>query len=279
MCSFLSPKLVVFVGFWFTRPLPLSGGFDMSASAYRSDELRILEPNCGTQLQRPTILQPSRDYSIAESSARPLLPVSEAVAIELQRPSLSVRERFQKRCLDIGCASVTLVALAPLIITTAILIKLETPGPIILRQSRRGLNGKPFEIWRFRSIGVAENGSKVPQANGGRVTRVGEFLRKTSIEELPQLWNVLRGEVSLVGPRPHALVYDRLISKYVWRYQMKPGLIDWAQANGFGGATPTVDLMEKRVQCEAWYVRHWSIWLDVRIIFRTAVALMYQEAD
>ena len=251
----------------------------MSARAYGSDELRILVPNCGTPLQRPMIPEPSRDYSIAESGARPFLPVSEAVAIDVQRPSLSARERRQKRCLDIGCASFTLVALAPLIITTAILIKLETPGPVILRQSRRGLNGKPFEIWRFRSIGVAGNGSTSPQANGGRMTRVGEFLRKTSIEELPQLWNVLRGEISLVGPRPHALVYDHLISKYVWRSQMKPGLIDWAHVNGFGAEMPTVDLMEKRVQCEAWYVRNWSIWLDIRIIFRTAVALMYQEAD
>ncbi len=177
---------------------------EMSASAYRSDDLRVLVPSCGTSLQRPLIPQPGRDFQIADPGVRPVQPVSETVAVEVQSSSLSVLERLQKRCLDIGCASFALLALAPLIITTAILIKLETPGQIILRQSRRGLNGKPFEIWRFRSIGVAENGSPISQAEAGRMTRVGEFLRKTSIEELPQLWNVLRGEMSLVGLPPNA---------------------------------------------------------------------------
>jgi putative colanic acid biosysnthesis UDP-glucose lipid carrier transferase len=224
------------------------------------------------------------DFPIADLVSRPFEPLSGTVAIEIQRPPLTVFERVQKRCLDIGLASFALLMLAPLMITAAILVKLDTPGPVIFRQSRRGFNGKPFEIWKFRSMTATENGTTLTQATkqDKRVTRVGRFLRKTSIDELPQLWNVLRGEMSLVGPRPHALVhdnyYDQLISKYVYRHHMKPGLTGWAQANGFRGETPTIDLMEKRVEYDVWYVSNWSIWLDIRIIFRTAVALMYQEA-
>jgi putative colanic acid biosynthesis UDP-glucose lipid carrier transferase len=224
------------------------------------------------------------DFPIADLVSRPFLPVSGTVAIEIQRPPLTVFERAQKRCLDIGLASFALLMLAPLMITAAILVKLDTPGPVIFRQSRRGFNGKPFQIWKFRSMTVTENGATLTQATkqDKRVTRVGRFLRQTSIDELPQLWNVLRGEMSLVGPRPHALAhdnyYDQVISKYVYRHHMKPGLTGWAQANGFRGETPTIDLMEKRVEYDVWYVSNWSIWLDIRIIFQTAVALMYQEA-
>ncbi|MBR0697950.1 undecaprenyl-phosphate glucose phosphotransferase [Bradyrhizobium lablabi] len=224
------------------------------------------------------------DFPIADLVSRPYLPVSGTVAIEIQRPPLTVLERAQKRCLDIGLASFALLMLAPLITTAAILVKLDTAGPIIFRQSRRGFNGRPFQIWKFRSMTVTENGSTVTQATkqDSRVTRVGRFLRKTSIDELPQLWNVLRGEMSLVGPRPHALAhdnyYDQLISKYVYRHHMKPGLTGWAQVNGFRGETPTIDLMEKRVEYDVWYVSNWSILLDIRILFRTAIALMDQEA-
>jgi putative colanic acid biosynthesis UDP-glucose lipid carrier transferase len=224
------------------------------------------------------------DFPIADLVARPFVPVGGTMAIEIQRPPLSIFERAQKRCLDIGLASVALVLLAPLLLTTAVLIKLDSPGNVIFRQSRRGFNGKPFDIWKFRSMFVAENGPTITQAKkqDARVTRLGRFLRKSSIDELPQLWNVLRGEMSLVGPRPHALAhdnyYDQMISKYVFRHHMKPGLTGWAQVNGFRGETSTIDLMEKRVEYDVWYVSNWSIWLDIRIIFRTAAALMYQEA-
>lgn len=234
------------------------------------------------QVPQPIRLLP--DFPIADLVSRPFMPVSGTMAIEIQRPSLSIFERTQKRCVDIGLASIALLLLAPLLIVSAILIKLDSEGSIIFRQSRRGFNGKPFEIWKFRSMCVSEDGYTVTQATkqDRRVTRVGRFLRKTSIDELPQLWNVLRGEMSLVGPRPHALAhdnyYDQVISNYVYRHHMKPGLTGWAQVNGFRGETPTIDLMEKRVEYDVWYVSNWSIWLDIQIIFRTAVALMYQEA-
>jgi len=234
------------------------------------------------QVPQPIRLLP--DFPIADLVSRPFMPVSGTMAIEIQRPPLSIFERTQKRCLDIGLASIALLMLAPLLIVSAILIKLDSKGNVIFRQSRRGFNGKPFEIWKFRSMTVSENGHTVTQATkqDRRVTRVGRFLRKTSIDELPQLWNVLRGEMSLVGPRPHALAhdnyYDEVISNYVYRHHMKPGLTGWAQVNGFRGETPTIDLMEKRVEYDVWYVTNWSIWLDMRIILRTASALMYQEA-
>jgi Undecaprenyl-phosphate glucose phosphotransferase len=224
------------------------------------------------------------DFPIADLVSRPFQPVSGTVAIEIQRAPLSVFERAQKRCLDIGLASFALLLLAPLLVTAAIMIKLDSMGSVIFKQSRRGFNGKPFEIWKFRSMTVAENGHVVTQAKrtDARVTRVGRVMRRTSIDELPQLWNVLRGEMSLVGPRPHALAhdnyYDQLISNYVYRHHMKPGLTGWAQVNGFRGETPTIDLMEKRVEYDVWYVSNWSIWLDIRIILKTALALIQQEA-
>ena len=234
------------------------------------------------QVPQPIRLLP--DFPIADLVSRPFVPVSGTMAIEIQRPPLSVFERAQKRSLDVGLASIALLLLAPLLIITSVLIKLDSAGSIIFRQSRRGFNGKPFEIWKFRSMCVSENGHTIAQATkqDARVTRVGRLLRKTSIDELPQLWNVLRGEMSLVGPRPHALAhdnyYDQVISKYVYRHHMKPGLTGWAQVNGFRGETPTIDLMEKRVEYDVWYVSNWSIWLDMRIILRTVTALMYQEA-
>ncbi len=224
------------------------------------------------------------DNSIADLVSRPFLPVSGTVAIEIQRPPLSVFERLQKPCLDIGLASFALVTLAPLLVTISVLIKLDSPGTVIFRQSRRGFNGKPFEIWKFRSMTVSENGQTITQATkrDARVTRLGRFLRMTSIDELPQLWNVLRGDMSLVGPRPHALAhdnyYDEIISNYVYRHHMKPGLTGWAQVNGFRGETPTIDLMEKRVEYDVWYVRNWSIWLDLKIMARSASAVIFQEA-
>ncbi|WP_249161184.1 undecaprenyl-phosphate glucose phosphotransferase [Bradyrhizobium manausense] len=224
------------------------------------------------------------DFPIADLVSRPFQPVSGTVAIEIQRAPLTVFERAQKRCLDIGLASFALLLLAPLLVTAAAMIKLDSLGNVIFKQSRRGFNGKPFEIWKFRSMTVAENGHTVTQATKSdvRVTRVGRVLRRTSIDELPQLWNVLRGEMSLVGPRPHALAhdnyYDPMISNYVYRHHMKPGLTGWAQVNGFRGETPTIDLMEKRVEYDVWYVSNWSIWLDIKIIFKTALALVHQEA-
>jgi putative colanic acid biosysnthesis UDP-glucose lipid carrier transferase len=248
------------------------------------NELDVLQMLCQQLRMVPQPIRLLPDFTLADLVARPFFPVSGTMAIEIQRPPLSLFERAQKRLLDIGLASIALFMLAPLLTVVSILVKLDSPGDIIFRQTRRGFNGKLFNICKFRSMYVAENGGTIVQAKkqDARVTRIGRFLRKTSIDELPQLWNVLRGEMSLVGPRPHALAhdnyYDPIIGNYVYRHHMKPGLTGWAQVNGFRGETPTIDLMEKRVEYDVWYVSNWSIWLDMRIIIRTALTLMYQDA-
>ena len=234
------------------------------------------------QVPNPVRLLP--DFEIADLISRPFIPIGGSMAIEIHRAPLSIGERVLKRGVDIGLASFGLLLLAPLLLITALLIKLDSPGSIIFRQTRRGFNGKLFDIWKFRSMTVSENGSEIKQASrwDARVTGIGRILRKTSIDELPQLWNVLRGEMSLVGPRPHALAhdnyYDEMISDYACRRHVKPGLTGWAQVNGLRGETPTIDLMKKRVEYDVWYVSNWSIWLDIRIMMRTVVALSGHEA-
>ncbi len=174
-------------------------------------------------------------------------------------------------------ASGLLIALAPLLLTVMLLIRLETPGPVIFRQRRKGFNGQEFTIYKFRSMGVLEDGAVIPQArrNDPRVTGVGRILRVTSIDELPQLLNVLRGHMSLVGPRPHAAAHDdgysKLIAKYAFRQHVKPGLTGWAQVNGYRGETSRLEMMERRVDFDLWYIKNWSFWIDLRILVLTCV--------
>jgi len=200
--------------------------------------------------------------------------------IEIQRPPLSQGELASKRVLDMIVGSGLLIALAPLLAAVAILIRLETPGPVIFRQRRRGFNGQEFTIFKFRSMGVLEDGEVIPQArrNDPRVTRVGRVLRATSIDELPQLLNVLSGHMSLVGPRPHAAAHDdgysKLIAKYAFRQHVKPGLTGWAQVNGFRGETSRLEQMERRVDHDLWYIKNWSFWLDLRILVLTCVEVL-----
>ena len=185
-----------------------------------------------------------------------------------------------KRALDVVLASGLLIALAPLFFVVGILIKLETPGPVIFSQRRKGFNGREFTIFKFRTMNVLEDGHIIPQArrNDPRVTRVGRILRATSIDELPQLINVLRGHMSLVGPRPHAVAHDdgytKLIANYAFRQHVKPGLTGWAQINGFRGETSRLELMERRVDCDLWYIKNWSFWLDLRILVLTCFELV-----
>jgi exopolysaccharide biosynthesis polyprenyl glycosylphosphotransferase len=176
-----------------------------------------------------------------------------------------------------------LITLAPTMLIAAILIKLDSRGPVFFSQLRNGFNSKEFRIIKFRTMTVMEQGPEVKQAtrNDKRVTRLGRWLRRSSIDELPQFLNVLRGEMSLVGPRPHAVVHDdeykKLISKYAFRLHLKPGITGWAQVNGLRGETATVDLMEKRVDLDLWYINNWSLWLDIKILLKTFAAVMGQK--
>jgi undecaprenyl-phosphate galactose phosphotransferase/putative colanic acid biosynthesis UDP-glucose lipid carrier transferase len=188
-----------------------------------------------------------------------------------------------KRSVDIALAVLALLFFSPIIAITAIAIKLDTPGPIIFRQDRKGFNGRRFTIFKFRSMTSQENGSTVSQAtrDDPRVTEIGRILRATSVDELPQLFNVLRGEMSLVGPRPHALAHDdqfeQMLSNYAVRQHVKPGITGWAQCNGARGATPSLDHIAERVRLDLWYINNWSMKLDVKILVRTLFEVMKQR--
>lgn len=167
---------------------------------------------------------------------------------------------------------------------TAALVKLDSPGPIFFHQRRKGFNGHPFSILKFRTMHVLEDGPDVKQAtaNDRRVTRLGRWLRRTSIDELPQLINVVKGEMSLVGPRPHAhshdTKYEKEIAKYAFRHHVKPGLTGWAQVNGYRGETTHIELMERRIEYDLWYINNWSFKLDLWVTLKTAAVVMFQRA-
>jgi undecaprenyl-phosphate galactose phosphotransferase/putative colanic acid biosynthesis UDP-glucose lipid carrier transferase len=198
-----------------------------------------------------------------------------APTIELQRAPLSIAQRFVKRTSDVVMTSLALIFFLPVIALAAIAIKLDSPGPVIFRQTRKGFNGKHFVILKLRTMTVQEDGPNIVQArrDDSRVTVIGRLLRSTSIDELPQLWNVLRGDMSLIGPRPHALAHDNqfeaLLSDYAFRHHVKPGITGWAQCKGVRGATPTIEHIAERVKLDLWYIDNWSLWLDFLIVIRT----------
>lgn len=194
-----------------------------------------------------------------------------------------VWQRALKRTLDLTIALPLFVLLALPIALIALLVRLDSQGVAFFRQRRLGFDGRPFDIVKFRTMHVMENGDTIIQAyqDDPRVTRLGRWLRKTSLDELPQLINVIRGEMSLVGPRPHAIAHDRhfsaLIGGYELRQRTKPGITGWAQIHGFRGATPTVEAMRARVLLDIWYAQHANVWLDLRILLRTPREILRQR--
>ena len=211
-----------------------------------------------------------RSFTNYDSSAR-----QRVLAIEIQRAPLNAAQRVAKRAMDVVLASIALVFFLPILTLTAIAIKLDNAGPVIFRQTRNGFNGRQFVIFKFRTMAVQENGAAVLQAtrDDPRVTSIGRLLRSASIDELPQLFNVLRGDMSLIGPRPHALAHDtyfeEVLSDYAFRHHVKPGITGWAQCNGARGETPSIEHISERVKLDLWYINNWSIWLDVQILIRT----------
>ena len=212
--------------------------------------------------------------------SRPSHAIGDSVCIDLQREPLDAFERGVKRLIDILSALAGLILLSPLLAITAALIKLDSPGPVFFRQRRCGFNGRPFHILKFRTMSTLDDGPTVNQAapSDSRVTRLGKWLRRTSIDELPQLLNILDGSMSLIGPRPHAVAhdnhFDKLVSNYAFRRHVKPGLTGWAQVNGFRGATPTVTDIQRRIEFDLWYIDNWSLRLDCLIIIRTFVEII-----
>ncbi|MEO6919863.1 MAG: undecaprenyl-phosphate glucose phosphotransferase [Collimonas sp.] len=197
-------------------------------------------------------------------------------AVELNRPAPSGAHAIVKHLLDKLFALAALMFLAPLFAVIAMCIKCSSPGPVFFKQTRLGLNGKKFMVFKFRTMKLHREHNKITQAthNDPRITRIGQFLRRTSLDELPQFINVLLGDMSVIGPRPHALehneLYEKLLEMYMVRHRVKPGITGWAQIHGYRGETDTVDKMEKRVQFDLYYIQHWSFLMDFRILVWTA---------
>jgi Undecaprenyl-phosphate glucose phosphotransferase len=196
-------------------------------------------------------------------------------SLELAPPAMSVPAILIKRMFDFSVAALLLALLMPLLLVIALLIALDSKGPVLFLQRRYGFNQQPFRIWKFRTMTTMDDGDQVRQAtrNDPRITRVGAWLRRWNLDELPQLVNVLQGHMSLVGPRPHALAhdheYERKIGLYARRHNVKPGITGWAQVNGLRGETDTDDKMARRVSYDLWYIDNWTVWLDLMIMVRT----------
>jgi len=212
--------------------------------------------------------------TLREIAGLPLVSLSES-------PINCVASAYSKSLLDVVVGGLALILCAPVMLAAALAIKLTSPGPIIFRQSRHGWDGGVFQIWKFRSMYCRpEEGGRLVQAKVGdnRVTPVGRFLRRSSIDELPQLFNVLRGEMSLVGPRPHEVNqnrdYAKLIVAYMARHRIKPGITGLAQIGGLRGETDTLEKMKDRVELDLRYINGWSIWLDLWILLKTPFALL-----
>lgn len=228
----------------------------------------------------PLPVQLLPDQKVRYLTDNPTFSVKRSLAIEIQRTPLSDFELAAKRVLDIVLASLALMVLSPMMLLTAIAIKLESPGPALFRQQRSGFNAKRFMIFKFRTMTVMEEGDHVTQAkrHDPRVTGLGRLLRACSADEVPQLFNVLLGDMSLVGPRPHAVAHDsyygKLLSEYAFRHHVKPGITGWAQIHGCRGPTDQVGLMKNRLDFDLWYINNWSLALDLIVLARTVVELV-----
>jgi len=243
---------------------------------------RVLSIQSGLRLV-PRAIYIVPNETVAGLFALPVRQIGSTIAVETQKVPMSTLARGAKRAIDIVIAASALIFLAPVLFVIAAAIKLDSSGPVFFRQRRNGYRGREFRILKFRTMSVLEDGDSVTQArrDDQRVTRIGRWLRKSSFDELPQLLNILRGEMSLVGPRPHAVAHDELYAKLIENYELrqhvKPGVTGWAQVNGLRGETPTVDLMFRRIEFDLWYAANSSVMLDLHILVRTLFAVLRQN--
>lgn len=219
------------------------------------------------------------NHSVREIAGIPVLTLSETPLTGISKLSKAIEDRV--------LAFLILLCISPLLLMIAAAVKLDSPGPVFFRQNRTGWNGKTFRIWKFRSMKVEQSTEdtkvvKQAQKDDPRITRVGKFIRKTSLDELPQLLNVLFGDMSLVGPRPHAVQHDeeyaQRITDYYIRNNIKPGITGLAQVRGYRGETKDIDQMMKRIESDIEYINNWSIGLDISILFRTVTAFTGKSA-
>jgi putative colanic acid biosysnthesis UDP-glucose lipid carrier transferase len=219
------------------------------------------------------------NHSVKEIAGVPVLTLSETPLTGVSKLSKAIEDKV--------LSFIILVLISPILLMVAIAIKLDSPGPVFFRQNRTGWNGKKFSIWKFRSMYadqqvVETDELQQAQINDPRITKVGAFIRKTSLDELPQLFNVFTGEMSLVGPRPHAVQHDesysRRVTDYYVRHNIKPGITGLAQVRGYRGETKDMDLMTKRIESDIEYINNWSVWLDITILVRTTTAFTGKQA-
>jgi Undecaprenyl-phosphate glucose phosphotransferase len=208
-------------------------------------------------------------------AAARIVEFGNTLTMQVLRPPMSVIEQIAKRVFDVVIATVALVLLSPLLAIVAIAVRLDSRGPVLFRQTRHGYNNEVIKVFKFRTMTKVEDGDNFVQAvqNDERITQVGRILRRANIDELPQLINVLSGEMSIVGPRPHATAHNKMfedkISLFSRRHVVKPGITGWAQVNGYRGATDTLEKMQRRVEHDLYYIDNWSVWFDLRIIIMT----------
>ena len=223
----------------------------------------------------PAEVQLFLDFGEASVPIRGVSKLNSLAMLDVQRRPVSGWNRLLKILEDYTVATAATVLLAPVLLLIAAAIKLDSRGPVFFRQRRHGFNQSVINVWKFRTMRVMEDGDNVVQAVRGddRVTRVGRILRQTSLDELPQLFNVLRGEMSIVGPRPHPIAfndrYTELLGRYGSRHRVKPGITGWAQINGFRGPTDTPYQLQRRVELDLEYIERWSVWMDLKIIALT----------
>jgi Undecaprenyl-phosphate glucose phosphotransferase len=234
---------------------------------------------CADTLRKlPTEVHLGPEHILDRFDQVELVKIGPISSLQLRRMPLSRVELLEKRALDLLLASAALLLLTPMLLTTAVLVKLDSRGPVFFLQRRFGFNQKPFQIIKFRSMRTYEDGPEIRQAkkDDPRVTRIGRWLRRWNVDEVPQLLNVIKGEMSLVGPRPHALSHDReferRISSYARRHNVKPGITGWAQIHGLRGETDTDDKMRARVEHDLYYIDNWSVLLDLQILVRTVIS-------
>lgn len=240
----------------------------MSEGERISKLVRALSDTTCSVMLVPDVLTSGRLHSRAEDiNGIPVIPLLES--------PLSGLNRILKRTEDLVLSALILLFTFPILCMIALVVRFSSPGPVLFRQTRYGMDGRAIQVWKFRTMRVMENDLSVLQAtrNDPRVTGVGLFLRRTSLDELPQFFNVLAGDMSVVGPRPHAVAhneqYRALIEGYMLRHKVKPGITGWAQINGWRGETDTIEKMRMRVEFDLEYIREWSIWLDIKIVFLT----------
>ena len=220
------------------------------------------------------------DFSVAQVLSMRADELDGQPIILLSDSRIERHGRLVKRMEDVLISGVLIVLLAPLLLAIAWAVKRSSPGPVLFKQWRHGMGGQRFVVWKFRSMRIESHATQDKQATlaDDRVTPIGRLLRRWSLDELPQLFNVLAGHMSLVGPRPHPMwlneAYTQVIDRYMQRHRVKPGLTGWAQVNGFRGETDTREKMEQRINCDLYYITHWSPWLDVKILALTVVAVL-----